>query len=94
VAGAWLDAGKVRVFPATGGKPWVYHADLPVDTAFSPDGRHLAVTSAGSSVHVIDVATHHQVLFIQAGPPPQRTGNRGYPYVGAVASTNTSSPWR
>ena len=62
VAGAWLDAGKVRVFPATGGKPWVYRADLPVDTAFSPDGRHLAVTSAGSSVHVIDVATHHQVL--------------------------------
>ena len=62
VAGAWLDAGKVRVFPATGGEPWVFRVDLPVDTAFSPDGRHLAVTSAGSSVHVIDVATHHQVL--------------------------------
>ena len=40
---------------------------LPVDTAFSPDGRHLAVTSAGSSVHVIDVATHHQVRFHPCG---------------------------
>ena len=29
VAGAWPDAGKVRVFPATGGEPWVFHADRP-----------------------------------------------------------------
>ena len=49
VAGAWLEAGKVRVFPATGGEPWVFRADFPVDTAFSPDGRHLAVASAGSA---------------------------------------------
>ena len=66
VAGAWYDAGKVRVSPATGGEPWVFHADYPIDTMFSPDGRHLAVTSKDSGVHVVDVATHHQVRFIPA----------------------------
>ena len=44
--GVLARAGKVRVFPATGGEPWVFRAELPGDTAFSPDGRRLAVTSA------------------------------------------------
>jgi len=67
VAGGWFQAGKVRVFPATGGgEPWVFRADFPWDTVFSPDGRHLAVVSRGWGVHVVDVATHHQVLFLPA----------------------------
>ena len=64
VAGAWPDAGTVRVFPATGGEPWVFQANDPIDTAFSPDGRFLAVSSDGRGVHVVDVATHHQVLWL------------------------------
>ena len=56
VAGAWHEAGKVRVFPATGGEPWVFHVDARLDTVFSPDGRQLAVTRSGSGVHVFDVA--------------------------------------
>ena len=43
VAASWLEAGRVRVFPATGGEPWVFHAEPAGDTVFSPDGRHLAV---------------------------------------------------
>ena len=66
VAGAWLEADKVRVFPVAGGKPLVFGVPVPLDTMFSPDGRHLAVTEAGSGVHVIDVETHREVRFLRA----------------------------
>ena len=66
VAGAWQDAGTVRVFPATGGEPWTFRADFPGDTAFSPDGRHLAVASAGSAVSIVDVDSHREVLRMHA----------------------------
>ena len=58
VAGAWPEHNKVRVFPAVGGKPWVIHAEYVQDTAFSPDGRRLAVAAGGSgTVHVVDLET-------------------------------------
>jgi WD40 repeat protein len=66
VAGTWPDAGKMRVFPATGGEPWEFLADSPLDTEFSPDGRRLAVVSFNSGAQVVDVDTHHQVLFLEA----------------------------
>ena len=59
----------MRVFPATGGEPWVFPANDPIDTAFSPDGRFLAVSSDGRGVHVVDVATHRQVLWLSVDGP-------------------------
>ena len=66
VAGAWLGADTVRVFPVTGGKPSVFRVPVPLDTVFSPDGRHLAVTEAGSGAHVFDVDTQREVRFLPA----------------------------
>ena len=65
VAGAWPEHNKVRVFPAVGGKPWVIHAEYAQDTAFSPDGRRLAVAAGGSgTVHVVDLETRREVLVL------------------------------
>jgi WD40 repeat protein len=65
VAGAWLNSGKVRVIPVAGGEPWVFRAEGPLDTAFSPDGSRLAVTALFSeTVHVVDVRTRDEVLKI------------------------------
>ena len=65
VAGAWPEHNKVRVFPAVGGKPWVIHAEYVQDTAFSPDGRRLAVAAGGSgTVHVVDLETRREVLVL------------------------------
>jgi WD40 repeat protein/DNA-binding SARP family transcriptional activator len=62
VAGSWPDDGKVRVFHATGGRPWVLRVEDPWDTEFSPDGRRLAVAAGGTeSVYVLDVRTRRQV---------------------------------
>ncbi|HWM75711.1 MAG TPA: BTAD domain-containing putative transcriptional regulator, partial [Nocardioides sp.] len=66
VAGAWPDGNKVRVFPVAGGEPWVFRAEGPIDTAFSPDGRRLAVTAVhADTVHVLDVRTRRQLLAIR-----------------------------
>lgn len=63
VTASWPDAAKVRVFPATGGRPWVIRAEDVTDTGFSPDGRRLALSSMGTGVvHIIDVSTHREVL--------------------------------
>ena len=65
VAGAWPEHNKVRVFPAVGGKPWVIHAEYVQDTAFSPDGRRLAVAAGGSgTVHVVDLETRREVFVL------------------------------
>ena len=65
VAGAWPESNKVRVFPTRGGKPWVFHAEYPDDTAFSPDGRRLAVAAANSgTVHVVDLESRREVLVL------------------------------
>jgi WD40 repeat protein len=43
----------------------VFRAELPLDTAFSPDGRQLAVTALGTeTVHVVDIRTRRRVLDI------------------------------
>ena len=52
--------------PSPGASRWCSASSVPLDTTFSPDGRHLAVTEAGSGVHVIDVETHREVLFLRA----------------------------
>ena len=67
VAGAWPEHNKVRVFPAVGGEPWVIHAEYAQDTAFSPDGRRLAVAAGGSgTVHVVDLETRREVFVLTA----------------------------
>lgn len=63
VAGAWPEAGTVRVFRATGGRPWVIRVEFVLDTAFSPDGRRFAVASSGpGKVHVFDVASRRELV--------------------------------
>jgi WD40 repeat protein len=61
VAGAWKDAGRVRVFSTSGGEPWVLdfgEDEHPMDTEFSPDGRRLAVATAASTLYIADIETH------------------------------------
>ena len=61
VAASW-EAGSVRVFPATGGRPWVIGAEAVFDTAFSPDGRRLALASFDTGeVRVFDVRSRREV---------------------------------
>jgi WD40 repeat protein/DNA-binding SARP family transcriptional activator len=70
VAGTWPDVNKVRVFPASGGEPWVLRMpEWPNDTAFSPDGRRLAVAAGISGkVHIVDLDTHRTVLVLRDIP--------------------------
>ena len=58
----------MRVFPAVGGKPLGDPApSTHKDTAFSPDGRRLAVAAGGSgTVHVVDLETRREVLVLDA----------------------------
>ncbi|HYO38719.1 MAG TPA: BTAD domain-containing putative transcriptional regulator [Nocardioidaceae bacterium] len=63
VAGAWPEQNEVRVFRVAGGRPWVIPVEYVLDTAFSPDGRHLAVASSGpGKVHVFHLGTRRRVL--------------------------------
>ncbi|MET0526582.1 MAG: BTAD domain-containing putative transcriptional regulator [Nocardioides sp.] len=61
VAASWLD-GKVRVFPATGGKPWVIGGEPVWGISFSPDGRRLAMSSFDGEVRVVDLRSRREVL--------------------------------
>ena len=68
VAASWVD-GNVRVFPTTGGKPWVIGGGEPVrGITFSPDGRRLALSSLSTGeVRVFDVSSRREVLTFGSG---------------------------
>ncbi len=67
VAASWID-GKVRVFPATGGKPWVIGGEPVRGITFSPDGRRLAMSSLSTGeVRVFDVSSRREVLTFGSG---------------------------
>jgi len=81
VAAAWPDQGLVRVArtrskgpvaPGSSTRTGVtttIRAEEPMDTAFSPDGRRLAISAADDRVHVHSVSTGRRIFSIEVPGP-------------------------